>query len=167
MNKVLNRTINMGLLVGLAAISLAATALPTRVNALDASFVPQATATLTCISEDKTDKKITRFDNNAPAGSRVVLVEGRSEGGGVSFGKEVNLGDVVTNTPQLFWRIDGVQLGPWEVPTTIEGKCLTSEAVYANQPPAPKTNILPYIIGAGSVLVLVGAFVVGKKFGKK
>lgn len=164
MNKVLNRTINAGLLIGFAVVSLA-TVFPNRVAAQDASFVPQASVTLTCQSENKTDKKITKFTDNAPTGSKVVLVEQGSNG---NFGtKELAVGDVVVNTPRLFWRIDGVYLGPWEVPTTVEGKCLTSESAYANEPPSAKTNVLPYAIGAGAVLVLVGAFVAGKRLGKK
>ncbi len=164
MNKVLTRTFNAGLLAGFALVSIA-TALPSRAAALDASFVPQASATLTCQSETKTDKKITKFTNNAPTGSKIVLVQQDTNG---NFGtQELAVGDVVVNTPRLFWRVDGVYLGPWEVPTTIEGKCLTSESAYANTPPANKTNILPYAVGAGSVLVLVGVFVAGKKFGRK
>lgn len=164
MNKVLNRTINAGLLIGFAVVSLA-TVFPNRVAALDASFVPQASVTLTCQSENKTDKKITKFTNNAPTGSKVALVQQEANG---NFGtQELAVGDVVVNTPRLYWYVPGVQLGPWEVPTTIEGKCLTSESAYANTPPAAKTNILPYAIGAGSVLVLVGAFVAGKMLGKK
>lgn len=164
MKRVLNRAINAGLLTGLTVASLALT-LPGRVAALDASFVPQATVVLTCQTEAKTDKKITKFTNNAPTGSPVVLVEQDSNG---NFGtQELAVGDVVVNTPRLFWYIKGAQLGPWEVPTTIEGKCLTSESAYANTPPAAKTNILPYTIGAGSVLVLVGVFIAGKKLGKK
>lgn len=164
MNKVLNRTINAGLLMGLAVLSLSMVS-PSRVAALDASFVPQASATLTCQSENKTDKKITKFTNNAPTGSKIILVEQDSNGNFST--KELAVGDVVVNTPRLFWRVDGVYHGPWEVPATIEGKCLTSESAYANTPPVTKTNFLPYAIGAGSVLVLIGAIVAGKLLGKK
>ena len=164
MNKILNRTISIGLLAGTAVLSFMLV-LPSHVAALDASFVPRASVTLTCQYENKTDKKITKFTHNAPNGSKVVLVEQEANG---NFGtQELGVGDVVMNTPPLFWRIDGVYLGPWEVPTTIEGKCLTSETAYANTPPASTTNVLPYAIGAGSVLVLVGVFFAGKKAGKK
>lgn len=147
-------------------LSVVSVLVPASASALDASFIPQATATLTCLEEGKTDKKITRFDNNAPAGSKVVLVEGRSEGGGITFGKEVNIGDVVVNTPQLFWRIDGELLGPWEVPTTVEGRCLTNESAYANDS-RKSTDIVPYVLGAGGVMLLLGAFWAGLKFARK
>lgn len=147
-------------------VLLSTTGFTSVVTAQDASFVPQASVVLTCVDPNKTDKKITKFENNAPAGKKVVLVTGNSEGGGVSFGKEVKLGDTVTNTPQLFWSMEGVYLGPWEVPTTIEGTCLTNESIipaYAE----PKKSIAPYLLGAGAVVVMVGAFLLGRKLAKK
>lgn len=154
-------------LVIMSLFLLVATALvPIQAHAIDASFVPQANVVLTCQSESSTDKKITEFKNNAPEGSQVKLFEGDSEGGGFSFGKELKVGDTVTNTPRLFWNIQGVLLGPWEVPTSVEGKCLTSSSAFKNEP-SSEVKLLPYFIGAGVVLVLFGVFLAGKKFGKK
>lgn len=141
-------------------------AAPLSVSAQDATFIPQASAVLVCQDPNTTDKKITKFDNNAPAGKKALLFTGESEGGGLAYGPEVRLGDVIENTPQLFWSIEGVQLGPWEVPTTFEGTCLTNEAEYTSTP-ALKTNPLPYLIGAGAVLLVLGAFLLGKKLAKK
>ena len=154
-------------LVIMSLILLAVTAfVPVQAHAIDASFVPQASVVLTCQSEDSTDKKITKFDTNAPEGSQVKLFEGNSEGGGFSFGKELKVGDTVTNTPRLFWNIQGVLLGPWEVPTSVEGRCLTSNSAYRNEP-SSETKLLPYFIGAGVVFVLIGVFTAGKRFGKR
>jgi hypothetical protein len=163
MKQILSKVINSGLLAGLVVVSLSFR-LPSHVAALDNTFVPQATVVLTCQSETKTDKKITSFTNNAPAGSNVMLVE-QDKNGNFST-QELAVGDTVVNTPRLFWYIKGVQLGPWEVPATIEGKCLTSESAYANQPPASK-SVLPYAVGAGTVVVLAGVFIAGKKLGRK
>ena len=163
MKQVFSRVINVGLLVG-CTVLLFATALSSSAGAQDASFVPRATVVLTCQNETKTDKKITSFTNNAPTGSKVVLFEQDSNGNFST--KELAVGDVVVNTPRLFWRVDGVELGPWEVPATIEGKCLTSESAYSNKPGMTNTNLLPYAIGAGSVLVLVSVFIARKKLAK-
>ena len=164
MKQVFGRAVNAELFIGITVL-LFAIALPGRAGALEASFVPQATVVLTCQNETKTDKKITNFTNNAPTGSKVVLFEQDSNGNFST--KELAVGDVVVNTPRLFWRVDGVELGPWEVPATIEGKCLTSESAYANNPDLDNTNLLPYAIGAGSALLLVSIFIAGMKLGKK
>lgn len=161
MKKAFSKTVNLGLIAAFSVISFS-TVLPVRAAALDASFVPQASIVLTCIDENSTDKRITKFTNNAPDGSKVVLTE--QDANGNFSTEELAVGDTVVNTPRLTWRIDGVYLGPWEVPTTIEGKCLTNESAFANEPPA---SITPYLIGAGAALLLVGIFLAGMKLSKK
>lgn len=150
----------------LGAIIITGSAAAPSVSAQDATFIPQASAVLVCQDPNTTDKKIAKFENNAPAGKKVILVTGDSSGGGTAFGKEVQIGDVIENTPQLFWSIEGVYLGPWEVPTTIEGTCLTNEAEYTSTP-LSKTNLIPYFIGAGAVLLVLSAFLLGKRLSKK
>lgn len=132
-----------------------------KAHALDASFQPRGTAVLKCTGNNPKKKIITSFENNAPTGSTVFFMEGESSPGGTTFGKDVKVGDSFSNTPELFWSIKDVQLGPWPVTINIDASCPAEAAKSTNS----KKNNLVYLIPAGIILLAVG--VLAGRFSRK
>lgn len=157
MNKLVK--LNVSLLLALTASVLVSTV---KVSAIDATFQPQSKVIITCPGGNPKKKTIASFENNAPAGSTVFFMLGESSSGGTTYGKDVKVGDAFSKTPELFWSIKDVQLGPWVANISMDESCPPEDVVLSSS----KTNPLIYVLPSG-VAVVIAAYIIGRRSKKR